>query len=96
MMFMSKPANVTRTKHIYTDVPGAPYRIGTPVRVTQLVDETGNRKWLRRTGHVKYFDYFCGCGQTYPDDPMIGVEYRGCTEEFWKEELKVVPLHKYN
>jgi hypothetical protein len=89
---VSKPANATGAKHIHTDVLGAPYRIGTPVRVVQLVDETGNRRWLRRIGVVKYFDYYCGCGQTYPDDPMIGVESRrGNVEQFWKEELRLIP-----
>ena len=88
---VSKPANATGAKHIHVDIPGAPYRISTPVRVVQLVDETGNRRWLGRIGVVKYFDYSCGCGQTYPDDPMIGVEScRGKVEQFWKEELRVL------
>jgi hypothetical protein len=89
---VSEPGKAAGTKHIHADVPGAPYRIGTPVRVVQLVDETGNRRWLRRIGVVKYFDYYCGCGQTYPDDPMIGVESRrGNVEQFWKEELRLIP-----
>src|SRR5258707_872230 len=71
---VSKPTGATEVKHIHVDIPGAPYRISTPVRVVQLVDETGDRRWLGRIGVVKYFDYSCGCGQTYPGDPMIGVE----------------------
>ena len=81
---------MTGAKHVYTNVPGAPFEIGTRVRVVQLVDETGNRAWRGRTGVVKYFDYACGCGQSFPDDPMIGVESaRGKVEEFWKEELQL-------
>lgn len=89
---MSKPAKGSQARHVHVDVAGAPYRIGTPVRVVQLVDETGNRRWLGRMGVVKFFDYSCGCGQTYPDDPMIGVEaLHGKAEEFWKEELRALP-----
>jgi hypothetical protein len=82
---------LTQAKLIYTDVRGAPFKIGTPVRVVQLVDETGNRAWRGRAGTVKFFSYDCGCGQTYPGDPMIGVESpRGKIEEFWKEELRIL------
>ena len=86
---------LTGPKHIYADVPGAPFKIGTPVRVVQLVDETGNRAWRGRTGTVKFFDYACGCGQSFPNDPMIGVEsLRGKVEEFWKEELRILSRGK--
>jgi hypothetical protein len=82
---------MTRPKLTTTDVRGAPFKIGTSVRVVQLTDETANRAWLGRTGTVKFFSYDCGCGQTYPSDPMIGVESaRGKVEEFWKEELRPV------
>src|SRR5882724_5888913 len=81
---------MARPRHIFADVPGAPFKIGAKVRVVQLVDETGNRAWRDRTGVVKYFDYDCGCGQSFPNDPMIGVEsVRGKVEEFWKEELRL-------
>ena len=86
---------LTRPKLIDTNVPGAPFKIGAPVRVVQLVDETGNRAWRGRAGTVKFFSYDCGCGQSYPDDPMIGVESpRGKIEEFWKEELRVLSRGK--
>lgn len=44
------------------------------------------------TGHLKHYDYDCGCGQEYPHQPMIGVlmnsgMFKGQTIEFWKEEL---------
>ena len=42
-------------------------------------------------GTVTHLDYACGCGQSYPDDPMIGVLLDvGIREEFWREELKSV------
>ena len=31
---------------------------------------------------------FTGCGQRFPDDPMIGVRFPdGALQEFWREEL---------
>jgi antirepressor CarS-like protein len=83
--------SVSQPELIKTDVRGAPFKIGTSVRVVRLADETANRAWLGRTGSVKFFSYDCGCGQTYPSDPMIGVELpSGKVEEFWKEELRPV------
>jgi len=76
--------------HIRTNVPGAPFHIGDKVRVIKGTDETFDRRFLRRVGVVEHFEYSCGCGQTYPNDPMIGVEFRsGEVEEFWQEELKL-------
>ena len=87
--------SLTGPKHIFVNVVGAPLRIGTQVRVVKLVDETGNRSWLGRTGTVRFFDYDCGCGQSFPKDPMIGVESRGgIVEQFWKEELRVLGCHE--
>ena len=74
---------------IYHDVSGAPFRIGERVRVVSSKDETFDPHFIGRTGSVKYLEYECGCGQSYPDDPMIGVEFRARgTEEFWREELR--------
>lgn len=73
---------------LYENVKGAPFKIGEAVRVVGPGDETFDRSYLGRAGVVRYFEYRCGCGQSYPDDPMIGVELRGGKkEEFWKEEL---------
>ena len=81
--------DLTEAKRIFANVVGAPFKIGAFVRVVRLADETANRAWLGRTGIVKFLNYDCGCGQTFPDDPMIGVESpRGKIEEFWKEELR--------
>ncbi|MGH2568290.1 MAG: hypothetical protein ACRDGA_08125 [Bacteroidota bacterium] len=72
---------------IIKDVPGAPFRIGQRVRVISIVDETGDERFLGKEGTVAYLEYDCGCGQTFPEDPMIGVRFLIDTESFWKEEL---------
>jgi CarS bacterial SH3 domain len=82
---------------ICVDVDGAPFSIGQPVVVCSLADETANRSFLLKLGVVVYFDYECGCGQTYPQDPMIGVRFpNGKVDEFWREELKATrrPLRR--
>lgn len=75
---------------IYTDVAGAPFKIGDMVRVVLLADETAEEELLGREGTVLYFEYSCGCGQSFPDDPMIGIQFPERTAEFWKEELAVL------
>jgi hypothetical protein len=73
---------------IYIAVDGAPFRIGERVRVRDSKDETFDRSFKGRVGSVEYFEYECGCGQSYPHDPMIGVRFRNDDiEEFWAEEL---------
>jgi hypothetical protein len=74
---------------IYIDVEGAPFRIGERVRVGGSNDETFDRCFKGRLGLVEYFEYECGCGQSFPLDPMIGVRFcNGDIEEFWAEELR--------
>jgi hypothetical protein len=74
---------------IYDNVHGAPSRIGESVRVHGSQDETFDPSYKRRVGTIEYFEYECGCGQSYPNDPMIGVKFRdGKTAEFWAEELR--------
>lgn len=73
---------------VYTDVEGAPFNIGQQVVVVGSEDQTFDCASEGRDGIVEYFEYDCGCGQTHPGDPMIGVVFRdGTREEFWKEEL---------
>ncbi|MCW5555847.1 MAG: hypothetical protein KIS67_27280 [Verrucomicrobiae bacterium] len=79
---------------IYKNVDDAPFRIGDKVRVVFLADETADRKFLRRVGTVHYFEYTRGCGQRFPHDPMIGVKFARCFEEFWKEELRLIKRAK--
>ncbi len=87
--FHRESKHMIASEPIFHDVHGAPYKIGAVVRVVQFVDETGDSRFLGMTGTVKHFEYFCGCGQSYPDDPMIGVDFGGRVEEFWKEELEL-------
>ena len=74
------------------NIKGAPFKIGDIVKVQRIVDCAGNRRFLKAVGTVVYFDYECGCGQSYPADPMIGVRFQkaNAREEFWREELKLV------
>ncbi len=70
------------------DIEGAPFKIGNSVRVLPSNDETFDQELSESVGEVNYFEYDCGCGQTFPEDPMIGVKFSdGKIEEFWKEEL---------
>jgi len=85
-----------------TDIDGAPYKIGQKVTVTGgphatsfVYDETLPVHLLGQVGVVKYFNYDCGCGQSFPDDPMIGIQFAGgLVEEFWKEEVEVNAMGK--
>lgn len=70
------------------DVKGAPFGIGDLVRIIYATDETFDLKFMGKTGAIVRFNYSCSCGQSYPDNPMIGVEFTdGLIEEFWKEEI---------
>lgn len=70
------------------DIAGAPFRIGAKVTVVQVVDATGGKEFVGKTGEIVHYEYDCGCGQTFPNDPMIGVRFPdGTEEEFWTEEL---------
>lgn len=76
---------------LYEDVEGAPFRIGQKVRILDNPnhDDTFDGEFANRIGEVSFYEYNCGCGQTFPNDPMIGVRFAdGKSEEFWKEELK--------
>ena len=87
-----------RANPIYRDLKGAPFKIGERVRIERSEDDTFNSSYRGWVGIVKYFEYDCGCGQSYPIDPMIGIEFKnGKTEEFWKEELRYYPgPHKHS
>lgn len=71
---------------------GLPIAIGDRVQIVALTDETAAASHLGQSGHVVYFDYFCGCGQSFPDDPMIGVMLGESVGEFWREELAHIEL----
>ena len=77
-------------RSINTDLYGAPYKIGAGVKVVALTDETADSDLIDHCGVVTFFEYSCGCGQSYPSDPMIGVRFGRRVAEFWKEELTLV------
>ena len=78
-----------RPNPVYGDVVGAPFKIGERVRVTRGQDETFDALYKRHVGIVEYFEYSCGCGQSYPHDPMVGVRFHDeSVAEFWAEELR--------
>ena len=70
---------------IFTKVDGSPYQVGDVVRVVSICDDAGDRGAIGSIGVVDHLDYDSGCGETYPDDPMISV--KGCGI-FWSEELE--------
>ena len=74
------------------NIPDAPFSIGEQVRVTQMVDDTGEPAFIGQVGVIEHYEYDCGCGQVFPSSPMIGVRFPedkpdDPLEEFWKEEL---------
>ena len=73
---------------IRKNISGAPYEISNLVKISSATDETFDHKFMGRVGAIVHYDYSCGCGQSFPDDPMIGVEFSdNMIEEFWKEEM---------
>ena len=72
-------------------VPGSPFQVGQRVAVVQVVDKATEdlERFVGRSGDVEYLEYECGCGQTYPNDPMIAVRFEsGESVEFWPEEVR--------
>ena len=75
-------------------VVGAPFQAGQAVRVVAAIDTEVHdvSEFVGACGTVAYLEYNCGCSQTYPEDPMIGVKFPdGRGEEFWSEELVARP-----
>ncbi len=81
---------ILKPQHRYYNIEGAPFNIGDKVIVlNNPADDTLNKKFIGKKGEVSFFEYDCGCGQTFPNDPMIGVKFdNGRSGEFWKEELQ--------
>ena len=76
------------------NIEDAPFKIGSKVQILNnpINDETFDKKHSGRNGEVIFFEYDCGCSQTFPEDPMIGVKFQnGKVAEFWKEELLLTP-----
>lgn len=77
---------------IHEHVDGSPFQPGDTVRVVRAVDVDIHdvSQFVGRPGMVEYLEYECGCGQQYPDVPMVGVRFAsGEVEEFWPEEIEV-------
>ena len=85
---LSALSDESKAKPKHFDVPGAPFRIGEQVLVAAGADDTFDNAFSGLVGVVAYLEYDCGCGQTYPYDPMIGVRFEANIEEFWAEELR--------
>ncbi len=71
------------------DVPGAPLKIGQPVRVLadQVESETLDRRFVGRTGVVSGLVYDDPARQ-FPADPLVRVRVEGVGEDlFFLEEL---------
>ena len=88
---------VLDAKPIRHPVDGAPYQPTQAVRVVMSVEDAGTpadvSDFIGRSGVVEYLEYSCGCGQRFPDDPMIGVRFPdGTGQEFWREELELTSL----
>lgn len=78
---------------MYEYVDGAPVQVGDTVHVVSASDDTCDFSFLGLTGTVEFLEYECGCGQTYPCDPMIGVRLPdGRLDEFWAEEIILFPF----
>ena len=72
------------------DIEGGPFKVGEEVLVLNNpnLDCTFDEQYVGKIGRIVHFDYECGCGQSFPADPMIGVMFSDFQiEEFWKEEL---------
>ena len=73
---------------LFENVPGAPVEIGQQVTVRRVIDEQGDASFVGKMGFVVALEYACGCGQVFPESPMIIVQFDGgATEEFWHAEL---------
>ena len=85
--------NILGAEPIFNYVEGAPYQPGQVVVVASSNDPSDGTvlQYVGQLGVVNYLEYCCGCGQTYPSDPMIGVMFSsGAKQEFWSEELRLV------
>ena len=82
-----------KSNPIYIDINGAPCKILNKVVILNNpnMDKTFNEAYVSEIGEVVYFEYECGCGQSYPNDPMIGIKFANeKIEEYWIEELKII------
>lgn len=79
---------------LHHDVMGTPFEIGQKVLILDNPsdDETFDKQYAGRCGEIIFFEFSGGCGQSFPNDPMIGVKIdEQHMEEFWREELMLIP-----
>ncbi|MGA9110043.1 MAG: hypothetical protein WB290_07060 [Smithella sp.] len=89
--YQSDASFILKANRCDYNIDGAPYKIGQKVKVLNNPnkDDTFDVKLINKKGEIIFFEYDCGCGQTFPTDPMIGVKFsNGSIDEFWKEELQ--------
>lgn len=80
-----------KSNPIYLRVEGSPYQPNDKVLIVKFSDNTGNPEFAGKIGVVQYLEYSCGCGQSYPNDPMIGIKFsNGSLIECWSEEIQKV------
>lgn len=77
---------------LFERVEGSPFQPADRVKVVDIADSTADPRNVGKTGCVVFLEYDCGCGQQFPNDPMIGVRFDdGSGEsEFWAEELALL------
>ena len=71
-------------------VAGSPFQPGDRVTVTRATDRDvyDVTRYVGCSGVVDYLEYECGCGQHFPEEPMVGVKFEdGTVEAFWPGEL---------
>lgn len=86
-------SSILKRNPIYENVEGAPFKIGDIVIILDNPnsDDTFEKSFVHKIGEVFFFEYDCGCGQSFPNEPMIGIKFpEGAAEEFWKEELELL------
>jgi hypothetical protein len=82
---------MAETKPIYKIIECSPYQPKDIVVVLRFSDDTGDQEFIGKVGVVEYLEYSCGCGQSYPNDPMIGIKFPdGSLIECWPEEISRV------
>ena len=82
---------MAEAKPIYERVEGSPYQPKENVIVLGFSDETGDQEFIGKTGVIEYLEFSCGCGQAYPNDPMIGIRFPdGSLIECWSEEISAI------
>ncbi|RJP49886.1 MAG: hypothetical protein C4586_06720 [Anaerolineaceae bacterium] len=82
---------MAESKPIYEKVEHSPYQPKDKVVILGFSDETGDQEFIGEIGIVEYLEYSCGCGQSYPNDPMIGIKFfDGSLIECWSEEISGV------